>query len=181
MADAGALHPFLILSAGDFPQSMDPRLPNAGLLPHRYDPRLLGEQMVSRGQPAGQYRFTGLPGDAMGLPAESSHLRVDQDFVTGGRDLPIAHQGPPYLPQGGPPQYAPMDNRATEQQLAELFTSQLDLLGPPLMGQIPSYAALPTEDSFLGEGSGGAQEGEEKPRSKMQEKNRRVCSLYLHA
>ena len=177
MADAGALqlHLFLNLSAGDFPQSMDPRLPNAGLLPHQYDPRLLGEQTVSRGQPAGQYHHPGLPGDAIGLPAQSSHLRVDQDFGSGGRELPIVHLGPPYLPQGAPPQYAPMDNRATEQQLAELFSSQLDLLGPPLMGQIPSYATLPTEESFLGEGSGGAQDGEEKPRSKMQEKNRRVC------
>ena len=146
---------------------MDSRLP--GVPPH-YAPRLLGEQTGSRGQPSGQYAF--LPGDAMGM--QSSNLQPEHEFGIGAREMAMPPLGPPYLPQRVPPQYAPRDHRAMEQQLAELFSGQLDLLGSPLMGQMSSYQGVPSDEQFLGEGSAGPQEGEEKPRSKMQEKNRRV-------
>lgn len=82
--------------------------------------------------------------------------------------------GPAYLPQPAnlAHAYAPMDHARTEQQLAELFSSQLDLFGPPL-GH-PLYRHAPSEEQYLGDGCSGPQEGEEKPRSKMQEKNRRA-------
>lgn len=139
-----------------------------------YDPRLISEQLVGREQQC-PYGVAGLPADSLGLQPQpqSSHLRGDHVF---SRDLGMPHLGPPYMPQRGHPQYAPMDHRATEQQLAELFSSQLDLLGPPLVRQLPSYQNLAAEEQYLGEGSAGHQDGEEKPRSKMQEKNRRVSA-----
>ena len=122
---------------------MDPRRPG---LP-QYDPRIVGEEGMSRGQLAGQYGL--LPGHT--FPMQARHLQPENDYGIGVRELAMPPMGPPYLPG--------YNHLSTEQQLADLFSSQLELLGSPLNGA---------------EESSAQQEGEEKPRSKMQEKNRRV-------
>lgn len=133
------------------PGIMDPRQPG---LP-QYDPRMVGEEGMSRGQLAGQYGL--LPGQS--FPMIARHLQPGNDYGIGIRELAMPPMGPPYLPG--------YNHLSTEQQLADLFSSQLELLGSPLDG--------PEESS-------GQQEGEDKPRSKMQEKNRRVspdaCSRH---
>ncbi|CAL5218481.1 g167 [Coccomyxa viridis] len=122
---------------------MDPRRPG---LP-QYDPRIVGEEGMSRGQLAGQYGL--LPGHT--FPMQARHLQPENDYGIGVRELAMPPMGPPYLPG--------YNHLSTEQQLADLFSSQLELLGSPLNGA---------------EESSAQQEGEEKPRSKMQEKNRRA-------
>lgn len=125
------------------PGIMDPRQPG---LP-QYDPRMVGEEGMSRGQLAGQYGL--LPGHTFPMPARL--LQPENDYGIGVRELAMPPMGPPYLPG--------YNQLSTEQQLADLFSSQLELLGSPLNGP---------------EDSSAQQEGEDKPRSKMQEKNRRV-------
>ena len=127
------------------PAVMDPRQPGVP----QYDPRMVGEEGIGRGQLTGQYGL--LPGHP--FPIQARHLQPDNNYGIGVRDISMPRLGPPYLPS--------YSHLSTEQQLADLFSSQLELLGPPLDGP---------------EESAGQQEGEEKPRSKMQEKNRRVST-----
>ena len=141
---------------------------SGGGLPPQLDPGFL-EQM-SRAQSSGQF----FPSD-LRLQPQPSSLR-EHEYAVGGSQLNMPPLGPAYLPQltNLAHAYAPRDHARTEQQLEELFSSQLDLFGPPL-GH-PLYRHHPAEEQFYGDGCSGAQEGEEKPRSKMQEKNRRVSS-----
>ena len=125
------------------PAVMDPRQPG---LPH-FDARVVGEEGMSRGQLTGQYGL--LPGHS--FPMQARHLQPEDNYGIGVREVAMPPLGPSYLPS--------YSHLSTEQQLADLFSSQLELLGPPMTG--PEDAAA-------------QQEGEDKPRSKMQEKNRRV-------
>ena len=145
-----------------------PRSGSRGGLPSHLDPGFL-EQM-SRAQSSGQF----FPGD-LRLQPQPSSLR-EHEYAVGGNRLNMPPLGPGYLPQPAnlAHAYAPMDHARTEQQLAELFSSQLDLFGPPL-GH-PLYRHVPSEEQSFGDGCSGPQDGEEKPRSKMQEKNRRVSA-----
>lgn len=125
------------------PAVMDPRQPG---LP-RYDPRMVGEEGMSRGQLTGQYGL--LPGHS--IPMQARQLQPENEYGIGVREVAMPPLGAPYLPS--------YSHLSTEQQLADLFSSQLELLGPPMTGP---------------EDSAAQQDGEDKPRSKMQEKNRRV-------
>lgn len=146
---------------------------SGGGLPPQLDPGFL-EQM-SRAQSSGQF----FPGD-LRLQPQPSNLR-EHEYAVGGSQLNMPPLGPAYLPQPAnlAHAYGPMDHARTEQQLAELFSSQLDLFGPPL-GH-PLYRHAPSEEQYLGDGCSGPQGGEEKPRSKMQEKNRRVSDPVDHS
>ncbi|EIE25859.1 hypothetical protein COCSUDRAFT_40110 [Coccomyxa subellipsoidea C-169] len=93
----------------------------------------------------------------------SGYLGLDPVLPSVGIGAPLAYQP-----------YTPFDNSATERQLADLFPNHLDMLNVPGLPQIDPYHAVFQEDPLFGPSVEEGQEGEEKPRSKMQEKNRRA-------
>jgi hypothetical protein len=110
-------------------------------------------QQQQQQQPAG-LGHAGLP-DQLGLG--SGYLGLDPGLPPAAGCAPPPFQHYPHL-----------ETSATERQLSDLFSHQLDLLNLPALAHIdPYHAGFPDEPLF-----GPAME--EKPRSKMQEKNRRV-------
>ncbi|KAK9915932.1 hypothetical protein WJX75_006126 [Coccomyxa subellipsoidea] len=93
----------------------------------------------------------------------SGYLGLDPGMSSVGVCAPLAYQP-----------YTPYENDAAERQLADLFPNHLDLLNVPGLPQIDPYHAVFQEDALFGPSAEDGQEGEEKPRSKMQEKNRRA-------
>ena len=75
--------------------------------------------------------------------------------------------------------YTPLDATLTERQLADLYPGQLDLLSVPGLGHLDPFLGGYQEEPLFGSTSEGLQDGEDKPRSKMQEKNRRVSLVPL--
>ena len=112
----------------------------------------------------------GLTGHAGEAGMGSGYLGLDPGMSSVGVCAPLAYQP-----------YTPYENDAAERQLADLFPNHLDLLNVPGLPQIDPYHAVFQEDALFGPSAEDGQEGEEKPRSKMQEKNRRVRDLLSTA
>ncbi|BDA44082.1 hypothetical protein COCOBI_05-2660 [Coccomyxa sp. Obi] len=145
--------------------------------PHRGHPPLpafeqaalnewLGSRNSSRGLPGQQLHGLNYP-SVPGLTAQAGQCGLGSGYL--GLDPTVGVCAPlPYQP------YAPYDTSAAERQLADLFPNHLDLLSVPGIPQIDPYNAAFQEDPLFGPSVEDGQEGEEKPRSKMQEKNRRA-------
>ena len=122
---------------------------------------------VQAQQQGGYAAFPGVPG----LPAHSTAALLGQGYLD--PDLAAAqglHRAP--LHQSPCPAF---DASATELQLADLFPTQQDLLVLPGLTHVDPFLGNFQEEPLFG-GSDVLQNGEDKPRSKMQEKNRRVRS-----
>ncbi len=139
----------------------------------------LGSRNTSRGTLPGHQlhglnlsSVPGLTGQASEGPMGSGYLGLDPVLPSVGLGASLAYQP-----------YTPFDNSATERQLADLFPNHLDMLNVPGLPQIDPYHAVFQEDPLFGPSVEEGQEGEEKPRSKMQEKNRRVrirrCTIRM--
>ena len=150
--------------------------------PHRGHPPLPAfEQAALNEYLASRDASRGLPGQQLQGLNYSSIPGVTAQAGQGG--LGCGYLGlDPILPSVGvcaplPYQpYAPYDTSAAERQLADLFPNHLDLLNVPGISQMDPYHAAFQEDPLFGPSVEDGQEGEEKPRSKMQEKNRRVST-----
>ena len=129
----------------------------------------LGSRNSSRGLPGQQLHGLNYP-SVPGLTAQAGQSGLASGYVGLDSILPsVGVCAPlPYQP------YAPYDTSAAERQLADLFPNHLDLLNVPGISQMDPYHAAFQEDPLFGPSVEEGQEGEEKPRSKMQEKNRRV-------
>ena len=113
--------------------------------------------------------FSGLAG----LPPHANGGLLGQGYL----DAMLPGQG-----MGGPLQhtpYTPLDASLTERQLADLYPGQLDLLSVPGLAHLDPFLGNYQEEPLFGSTSEGLQDGEDKPRSKMQEKNRRVSPVPL--
>ena len=110
-------------------------------------------------QQQGYANFPGLPS----LPPQSAAGLLGQPYLQGLHPEPL-HQS----------SYHPYDTSATERQLADLFPSQQDLLVLPGLAHVDPFLGNFQEEPLFGCSGDVLQSGEEKPRSKMQEKNRRV-------
>lgn len=108
--------------------------------------------------------FSGLSG----LPPHVSGGLLGQGYL----DALLPGQGMGAPLQHAP--YTPLDASLTERQLADLYPGQLDLLSVPGLGHLDPFLGGYQEEPLFGSTSEGLQDGEDKPRSKMQEKNRRV-------
>ena len=113
-------------------------------------------------QQQGYANFPGLPS----LPPQSAAGLLGQPYLD--PELQGLHRAPLHQP------YPPFDTSATERQLADLFPSQQDLLVLPGLAHADPFLGNFQEEPLFGCSGDVLQSGEEKPRSKMQEKNRRV-------
>ena len=153
---------------------------SGGGLPPQLDPGFL-EQM-SRAQSSGQF----FPGD-LRLQPQPNNLR-EHEYAVGGSQLNMPPLGPAYLPQPAnlAHAYAPMDHARTEQQLAELFSSQLDLFGPPLGHPLyrhaPVRGAIPWGRLFRSprrRREAQVQDAGEEPQSERSSRSFRHCCTHI--